>query len=103
MNDSDECRCPYCDSTDLVGIHTAAIANELVECRSCMRLYEIKNDASETSQLVPVQIRAHGNAKGRKSNHTHDGVTFDPNPFSQSSAGWSSENVCTVAPRFLAN
>jgi hypothetical protein len=33
----------------------------------------------------------------------HDEVGFEPNPFSQSSACCSSENVWTVAPRFLAN
>jgi predicted RNA-binding Zn-ribbon protein involved in translation (DUF1610 family) len=48
-----EFRCPNCGS-DLVIIDTKAIANELVECRSCMKLYEIKHDASGTPQLLPV-------------------------------------------------
>ena len=54
MTDIDEHRCPSCDSTDLVKIQTDAIANELMECRSCRKLCEIKRDANGTPQLVAV-------------------------------------------------
>jgi hypothetical protein len=55
MPDPDEYRCPNCDSPDLVAINTKAIADELVECRSCMRLYQLVNEPDgKTQRLVPV-------------------------------------------------
>jgi uncharacterized protein YbaR (Trm112 family) len=46
--------CPSCGGVDLVGIQSDAIADELLECRSCKILYEITYAANGTPQLVPV-------------------------------------------------
>jgi hypothetical protein len=55
MIDTDEQRCPNCDSRDLVAIHTKAIADELLECRSCMKLYRLEYEPDgKTQRLVPV-------------------------------------------------
>ena len=55
MPDTDEHRCPNCDSPDLVVINTKTIADELIECRSCMKLYQLKYEADGVTQrLVPV-------------------------------------------------
>ena len=55
MTDTDEHRCPNCDSPELVVINTKAIADELVECRSCMKLYRLEYEATGTTQrLVPL-------------------------------------------------
>jgi transcription elongation factor Elf1 len=50
----DEYRCPNCDSTDLVDVKTDAIANELMECRCCGRLCEVRYAVNGTRQLVPL-------------------------------------------------
>jgi uncharacterized protein with PIN domain len=52
MSDPDEHRCPNCDSPELVVIDTKAIADELLECRSCMRLYRMENQSDGTTRLV---------------------------------------------------
>jgi hypothetical protein len=49
-----EHRCENCGSTDLVIIDTKAIADELVECRSCMKLYRVEYVAGGTTRLVAV-------------------------------------------------
>jgi hypothetical protein len=49
-----EHRCETCDSTDLVIVNTKAIADELVECRGCMRLYRIEYQSDGTTRLVAV-------------------------------------------------
>ena len=55
MSDIDDHRCPNCDSAGLIAIHTKAIADELVECRSCMRLYRLAYEPDGiTQRLVPV-------------------------------------------------
>jgi len=54
MPDTDEQRCPNCDSPDLVVIHTKAIADEIVECRSCMKLYRLEYEATGAARLVQV-------------------------------------------------
>jgi hypothetical protein len=54
MSHSEEYRCPNCNSTDLVGIHTAAIDADLLECRSCMRLYKVDNGRDGSLELVAV-------------------------------------------------
>jgi hypothetical protein len=46
--------CLKCESTDLVAIHTDAIADELVECRSCRRLHRVEHASDGTKRLVPV-------------------------------------------------
>jgi hypothetical protein len=54
MLDTDEHRCPNCNSTDLVVINTKAIADELLECRGCMKLYRLEYEATGTTRLVQV-------------------------------------------------
>jgi len=55
MSDTDDHRCPNCGSTDLVAIRTKAIADELLECRSCMKLYRLAYEPDGiTQRLVPV-------------------------------------------------
>ena len=55
MIDIEDLRCPNCDSTDLVVVNTKAIADELLECRSCMKLYQIAYEPDGVTQrLVPV-------------------------------------------------
>jgi transposase-like protein len=54
MPDFDEQRCPHCDSSDLVVINTKAITDELIECRSCMKLYRLEYDTSGASGLAAV-------------------------------------------------
>ena len=49
-----EQRCPNCDSTDLVVIDTKAIADELIECRGCMKLYRVEYEAGGAARLVAV-------------------------------------------------
>ena len=54
MSNSDEHRCPNCNSIDLVSVQTTAIDADLLECRSCMRLYKVEHGPDGTSELVPV-------------------------------------------------
>jgi hypothetical protein len=54
MFNSDEHRCPNCNSTDLVSVQTTAIDADLLECRSCIRLYKVETAPDGTSGLVPV-------------------------------------------------
>jgi hypothetical protein len=54
MPDTAEQRCPNCESTDLVVIHTKAITDELLECRSCMKLYRLEYEATGATRLVAV-------------------------------------------------
>jgi len=54
MTETDEYRCPACDSTDLVVIDTRAIADELMECRACLRLHQVEHGADGRVQLVPI-------------------------------------------------
>jgi hypothetical protein len=54
MPDTDEQRCPNCGSTDLAAIDIKAIADELIECRSCMKLYRPEYETNGTALLVPV-------------------------------------------------
>jgi hypothetical protein len=49
MLHADDHRCRNCDSTDLVVIDSKAISDELLECRSCMRLYRTEYEASGTT------------------------------------------------------
>jgi hypothetical protein len=49
-----EHRCGNCGSTDLIAIHTKAIADELLECRSCMKLYRLEYEATGATRLVQV-------------------------------------------------
>lgn len=54
MTDSEDDRCPNCDSPDLVVVHTTAIADELIECRVCLKLYRLEYRTWGTPRLVPV-------------------------------------------------
>ena len=54
MNDDADYPCPDCGSTDLVTIYTRAVADELLECRACMRLYRVEHASDGTKRLVPV-------------------------------------------------
>ena len=54
MIDTDEHRCPNCNSPELVAIRTKAIADELVECLSCMKLYRLEQEATGSMRLVQV-------------------------------------------------
>lgn len=54
MPDTDEQRCPNCDSPDLVVINTKTIADDVLECQSCSQLYAITYTANGSPQLVPV-------------------------------------------------
>ena len=54
MPDTDEHRCPNCDSMDLVMIDTKAIEDELIECRSCMKLYRVEYEPSGATRLMAV-------------------------------------------------
>jgi hypothetical protein len=47
-------RCPNCNSPDLTIIVTNAIADELLECRSCLGLHRVEYDADGSRRLVPV-------------------------------------------------
>ena len=49
-----EHQCENCGSTDLVVVNTKAIADELVECRSCMKLYRVEYQANGATRLVQV-------------------------------------------------
>ena len=49
-----EHRCENCGSTDLEVVNTKAIADELVECRGCMKLYRTEYEAGGTTRLVAV-------------------------------------------------
>jgi DcmR-like sensory protein len=46
--------CPNCGSTNLVAIDPKAIADELLECRSCKRLCEVQYGADGAVRLVQV-------------------------------------------------
>lgn len=55
MTDTNEHRCPNCNSTDLVVINTKLIVEELLECRSCMKLYQLGYEPDGvTERLVPI-------------------------------------------------
>jgi hypothetical protein len=54
MTDTDEYRCPNCDSTDLIVIDTRAVADELVECRACLRLHRVEHVSDGGTRLVIV-------------------------------------------------
>jgi len=47
-------RCPNCNSADLTIIVTNAIADELVECRSCLGLHRVEYNADGSTRIVPV-------------------------------------------------
>jgi hypothetical protein len=47
-------RCPNCNSPDLTIIDTKAIADELLECRSCLGLHRVEYNADGSTRLVPV-------------------------------------------------
>jgi len=51
MTDGDY-ECPKCGSTDLASIQTEAIADELVECRSCKGLFQIVYESDGTTPRV---------------------------------------------------
>ena len=53
MDDGDY-KCPKCGSSGLVSIRKKAIEGELLECRSCKRLYRVVYEADGTTLLVPV-------------------------------------------------
>jgi uncharacterized Zn finger protein len=42
MCDLDEYGCPSCNSADVVRVSTAAIYDELIECRSCGGIYPVE-------------------------------------------------------------
>jgi uncharacterized protein (DUF983 family) len=50
----DDLRCPNCGSTNLVTIYTRIVADELMECRACLRLYRVEHASDGTARLVPV-------------------------------------------------
>jgi hypothetical protein len=52
MDDGDY-RCPKCGS-DLITIYTDTIADELLECRACLRLYRVEYVSDGTTRLVAV-------------------------------------------------
>jgi len=54
MTESDDYHCPNCDSMDLIVIDTRAIADELVECRACLRLHRVEHASNGAIRLVPV-------------------------------------------------
>jgi len=54
MTESDEFRCPTCGTTDLIVIDTRAIADEILECRACMRLYRVEHASDGTMWLIRV-------------------------------------------------
>jgi len=54
MTGTDEHRCPNCGSTNLVTIYTRIVADELMECRACLRLYRVEHASDGTARLVPV-------------------------------------------------
>jgi hypothetical protein len=55
MTDADEYRCPNCGSADLASIQTEAIADEVLKCRSCTRLFQIVYEPDGvTERLVLV-------------------------------------------------
>lgn len=39
----EEYRCTFCNSTDVARIQTAAIYDELMECRSCKEIYVVEH------------------------------------------------------------
>jgi hypothetical protein len=47
-------RCPNCGATDLVVIDTRVIADELIECRTCLRLHRVEHASDGTTRLVAV-------------------------------------------------
>lgn len=47
-------RCPNCNSPDLTIIVTNAITDELLECRSCLRLHRVEYQVDGTTRLVQV-------------------------------------------------
>lgn len=53
MTQADYC-CPNCNSTDLTIVVTNAIADELLECRSCLGLHRVEYTADGSTRLVPV-------------------------------------------------
>jgi len=54
MTDTDDYRCPNCNSPDLTIIVANAIADELLECRSCLELHRVEYNADGSTRLVPV-------------------------------------------------
>ena len=52
MIDTEDHRCPTCDSTDLVIIDTKAIADKLLECRGCKSIYQMEHQSDGTTRLV---------------------------------------------------
>jgi hypothetical protein len=57
MTDSDECRCVNCSWTDLAAVETNVIADEFVECRSCLRLHLSEYDPDGTMGLAWLSVR----------------------------------------------
>ena len=54
MYDLEEYRCPSCNSTDVARIETPAIYDELMECHSCKRIFEVEYADDGTAQPVAV-------------------------------------------------
>jgi hypothetical protein len=54
MPNSDEHRCPNCDSPDFIVIDTKSVADELVECRGCMKLYRLAYQTDGWTRLVQM-------------------------------------------------
>ena len=52
MLNTEDHRCPSCDSTDLVIIDTKAISDELLECQGCKSIYQLEYQSDGTTRLV---------------------------------------------------
>jgi hypothetical protein len=47
-------RCPWCGSTRITAVESSLTDDELLECESCLRAYEIKRGPDGSERLVAV-------------------------------------------------
>jgi hypothetical protein len=54
MKDPNHTRCPFCGSTSFNSLESSVTDDELLECESCLRAYEVKRGPDGTERLVAV-------------------------------------------------
>jgi hypothetical protein len=54
MQEPKPTRCPWCGSTRITNVESSVTDDELLECESCLRAYEVKRGPNDTVTLVAV-------------------------------------------------
>jgi hypothetical protein len=54
MQEPKPIRCPWCGSTRITAVESSLTDDELLECESCLRAYEIKRGPDGLERLVAV-------------------------------------------------